>query len=290
MRLMKTYLDCFPCFLKQAIECARLSCGDTALHRKSADRIMNILLSLDSSLSPPDIAREVYAEIKKITGNNDPYRMIKQKDNRQMLDVYSEMERMLSGNDSLYPACKLAAGGNIIDSGAGKRKEDHGSREIEDILASEPVINEFPELRDQLSRSKKLLYIGDNAGEIVADKLFIQKIQKEFPDLSVTFAVRGFPIINDATVEDALEVGMDKICAVIANGDAAPGTVLKKCSQEFREHFERADIIIAKGQGNYETLSGGADKILFFLLIAKFPVIARHLNVSAGSMIIKKCR
>ncbi len=285
---MKTFLDCFPCFLKQAIECARLSSDDPHIHRKTADRIMKILLNLDAGLSPPSIAREVYAEIKNITGNEDPYCQIKKKDNRQMMDMYKEMKKLISGKNSLYMACKISAGGNMIDSGTGRRKDSHGSKEINDILKTEPVQDDFRQLEEGLENSRNLLFIGDNAGEIVADKLLIREIQDKCPKLNIKYAVRELPVINDATMNDALEVGMDKLCEIISNGDSAPGTELRKCSKKFKEIFSDADLIISKGQGNFETLSGNADNRIFFLLIAKCPVIAQHLDVPIGSMLIKK--
>ncbi|MFH1415386.1 MAG: ARMT1-like domain-containing protein [Elusimicrobiota bacterium] len=286
---MKTYLDCFPCFLKQGLECARISTDDPEIHKKVLNNIMEILISIDYTRTPPNIARRVYREIKKATANSDPYRDIRARDNEQMLALYNSISsRIFNDDDALYLACRLAAGINIIDSGAGKRKEHHTQQDIEAILDIDPVIDSFQELKNDLQQASILLYIGDNSGEIVMDKLLITVIKKEFPDLVIYFGVRGEPVINDIIEADAIEVGIDEYCEVISNGDSAPGTELAYCSAEFKRIFEKADLIISKGQGNYETLSGTENKKIYYMLVAKCPVIARHIGVDVGGMMIKR--
>ncbi|MGM0568750.1 MAG: damage-control phosphatase ARMT1 family protein, partial [Elusimicrobiota bacterium] len=187
-------------------------------------------------------------------------------------------------------SCLLSAGGNIIDSGAGKRKDNHGSRDIDEILKIRPAVNDFNKLREMMEKAKMLLFIGDNAGEIVMDKLFISFIREKYPDLNIVYAVRGEAVINDAIMEDALETGVNKLCRIISNGDSSPGTDMESCCDEFRKIYSTADIIIAKGQGNYETLSGRGDEKIFFLLRAKCSVVARHLGVESGALVIKQER
>ncbi|MFC2061310.1 DUF89 domain-containing protein [Elusimicrobiota bacterium] len=285
---MKIFLDCYPCFLKQALECTKMSDGNPEVQKKVLNRTMEILSEMDLNLSPPQIARDIYREIHAITGKDDPYMEIREKDNRQMMEVYHDIrERILKDKDSLLLACKLAAGGNIIDSGTGERKKDHTLSDVEDILITLPEINDFPALIHELENSSSLLYLGDNSGEIVMDRLFIEAIKKDYPHLAIHFAVRGAPVINDIVLKDAQDTGIDELCGIVSNGDCSPGTDLRFCSEEFKDLFNSVDLIISKGQGNYETISD-LDKNIFHLLIAKCKVVARHLEVDQGSMIIKK--
>jgi uncharacterized protein with ATP-grasp and redox domains len=139
--------------------------------------------------------------------------------------------------------------------------------------------------RNAVSQAERILYLTDNAGEIVLDRLLIEQLPTE----QVTVAVKGAPVINDATMEDALLAGLPRIVEVIDNGSDAPGTILEACSQAFRERFEDADLIVSKGQGNYETLSD-SDKNIFFILKAKCPVIAKDLGCEVGAMILRRSR
>jgi len=154
---------------------------------------------------------------------------------------------------------------------------------IKNCLTKDFDKSQLNEFRDYVQQAQKILYITDNAGEIVFDKLLIEQLPLE----KVTVAVRGKPIINDATIEDAKFVGLTEMVEVIDNGSDAPGTILKTCSENFKEQFNSADLIIAKGQGNYETLSE-SDKNIFFILKVKCPVIARNIGCQIGEMILKK--
>jgi uncharacterized protein with ATP-grasp and redox domains len=155
---------------------------------------------------------------------------------------------------------------------------------IEKVLKSDFAINHSFELKEALSTAKKVLYLGDNAGEIVLDKLFIETIMH--PNLH--FAVRGAPVINDVTLDDARYVGMDRVADVIQNGYDAPSTILDKCSNEFQKQFYDADVIISKGQGNLEGLLNKTDKQIFFLLMVKCDVIAEALSVKKGDFVVMK--
>ena len=131
------------------------------------------------------------------------------------------------------------------------------------------------------ANAQDILYLADNAGEIVFDRLLIEQL----PMQKITVVVKGFPIINDATMEDAVAAGLTEIVSVIDNGSDAPGTILEICSDAFVSRFEQADLIITKGQGNYETLSD-IDKNIYFILKAKCPVIASDLGCPIGQMVL----
>jgi uncharacterized protein with ATP-grasp and redox domains len=144
---------------------------------------------------------------------------------------------------------------------------------------------QFEDFGKAVNESESILYLADNAGEIVFDRLLIEQMPTE----KVTVAVKGSPVINDATIEDAIHAGLPQIVDVIENGSDAPGTILENCSQAFRDHFAKADLVVAKGQGNYETLSD-VNKNIFFILKAKCPVISRNIGCEVGEMILQKTK
>ena len=178
----------------------------------------------------------------------------------------------------------LAVAGNIIDFGA---KHDYSDKQIHEeinkMLSTDLSNSHTEELKQEIDRAEKILYLGDNAGEIVFDKLFVEQLPKN----KITFAVRGKPVINDATMEDAKAIGLTEIVKVIDNGAGYPGTVIESCSEEFQKIFNEADLIISKGQGNYETLSENKSNI-FFLLKIKCDIVARDLNKSLGDFVVLK--
>lgn len=137
--------------------------------------------------------------------------------------------------------------------------------------------------KEAVSQAERILFLADNAGEIAFDRLLIELLPTE----KVTVAVKGKPVINDATLEDARMTGLTDLVEVVDNGSDAPGTILASCSQAFRDRFEKAYLVIAKGQGNYESLSD-SDKDIFFILKVKCPVIAQGLHCAAGSMILQR--
>ena len=176
--------------------------------------------------------------------------------------------------------------GNIIDLGVKcSLTLPEAEETIHKALTDYFDMTDFDDFKDAVSGAKEMLYLADNAGEIVFDRFLIEQIGPA----KITFAVKGSPIINDATMEDARECGLTELVKVIDNGDNAPGTILESCSEEFVRRFEQADLIISKGQGNFETLSD-VDKNMYFILRAKCPVIAEHLDCPVGTMILRKNR
>jgi len=160
---------------------------------------------------------------------------------------------------------------------------DKQVHEAIDHALEAPLEADLAGFAETISSAKDILYLADNAGEIVFDRLLIEQM----PLKKVTLAVKGAPIINDATMKDAEATGLTELVEVIDNGSDAPGTILEDCSEAFRQRFDEADMVIAKGQGNYETLSE-ADKDIFFVLKAKCSVIARDLGCQVGSLILQR--
>jgi damage-control phosphatase, subfamily I len=282
---MKTYFDCIPCFLRQALDIARLVTDDEDIHEQVLKETLYLVSKMDLKKSPPQMSKRIHELIRNLTENLDPYKEIKLRFNEFALGVYAQSKKLIEeSDDPLETAVRLAIAGNIIDFGVKSSLENHHVQEaLDQALTGDMDPNAFGEFKRAIEKADNILYLGDNAGEIVFDKLLIEQLPKH----KVTFVVRGRPIINDVTMADAKYVGLTDLVEVIDNGDDAPGTILDSCSESFRQRFKQADLVISKGQGNYETLSE-YKKNIFFILKAKCPVISRHLECEPGAMVL--CR
>jgi len=282
---MKTFLDCIPCFVRQALDSAKLATDDEQIHEQVVREALRMAADLEMSQSPPAIGQKIHRLIRRLIGDNDPYQRIKEQFNNLALKLYPELKkRVTESEDPFATAVRLAIAGNIIDFGVKTSlTESDVEKTIEQSLLDHFDDNRIQGFKEAVTQAEKILYLADNAGEIVFDRLLIEQL----PVKRVTVVVKGEPVINDATMEDAVTAGLDKIVEVIDNGSDAPGTILESCSQSFRDRFDKADLIIAKGQGNYETLSD-IDKNIFFILKAKCPVIARDIGCEVGEMILQK--
>lgn len=236
---------------------------------------------MDFRNSPPVMGQYVHRLIRRLVADDDPYRNIKDRFNRLALALYPEIEKRLEGSrDPLETAVRLAIAGNIIDLGSNSDLEDSRVEEaIEGSLVAPLSKSAVEDLRESAGRATSILYLGDNAGEIVFDRLLIGQLPRQ----KVTYVVRGSPVINDATMSDAVATGMTDLVEVIDNGSDAPGTMLETCSAAFRRRFQYAELVIAKGQGNYETLSE-TNRNIYFLLKVKCPVIARHIGCDVDDL------
>jgi uncharacterized protein with ATP-grasp and redox domains len=284
---MRTYSDCIPCFVRQTLDALRLVTDDEEIHEQALRKVLRAASEMDLTQSPPAMGQYIHRLIRQLTGNNDPYREIKVQCNRSALKVYPELKRRVRQSDDPFKtAVRLAIAGNIIDFGVNSSLDDsHISEAIERCLAAPLAACAVEDFKDALRGAKQILYLADNAGEIVFDRLLI----KLMPVEKVTFVVKGSPVINDATMLDALAAGIEDLVEIIDNGSDVPGTILETCSDEFRDSFDAADLIVAKGQGNYETLSD-IPKNVFFLLMAKCHVIARDIGCKVGSLVLQKGR
>ena len=280
---MKIYLDCIPCFVRQALDSARLATDDEQIHEKVVREVLRLVADLDMSQNPPAIGQKIHRLIRSIVGSDDPYYKVKKQFNSLALKLYHDLRnQIISSKDPLETAIRLAIAGNIIDFGVKSSLSELEVRNtVNDSLTANLDPEQIQKFKDAVSQAEEILYLADNAGEIVFDHLLIEQL----PIDKITVVVKGSPVINDATIEDANVVGLDRIVEVIDNGSDGPGTILQTCSQVFLDRFEKADLIIAKGQGNYETLSG-IDKNIFFLLKVKCPVIAKDIGYSVGEMIL----
>ena len=283
---MKTYYDCLPCLIRQAVEAVRMVTDDEAVQEKVIRQVLLETARIDLQKTPPHMARIIHRHIKEALGNIDPYKDIKDRFNQFAMQMYAKLQKQVQNSaDPFETALRLAIAGNIIDFGVRVDiEEQHIEETIEECLKSPIVFNSPDDLQKAIDAAKNILFLGDNAGEIVFDKLLIEQMPMD----KISYAVKGFPIINDATMEDAIDTGMTGLVKVLDNGCDAPGTILELCSEKFQEVFRQADLVIAKGQGNYETLSGVNDKDIFFLLKVKCPVIAQDLECECGSIVVKR--
>ena len=274
-----------PCFIRQALDAARLVTDDHKIHEKVLREVLHLTSEMDLHQSPPAMGQKIHRLIRDLTGSDDPYREIKNRFNKLALQLYPDLKQtILSDPDPLETATRFALAGNIIDFGVNSHlTEAHVKQALEEASAVKLDKAALHEFRKALTNANDILYLADNAGEIVFDRMLVEQL----PEEKITFVVKARPVINDATIEDARIAGLTDMVTVIDNGSDAPGTILQNCSDDFRRRFDTADLVIAKGQGNYETLSD-VDKDVFFILKAKCPVIARHLGCEIGSMVLVK--
>lgn len=285
---LKIGFECGACFLRQASEAIDLATDDYDLKIELIREIYEFLSSnFYSTTNSNKTGSQIHNLIKERTGCRDPYVQEKAEGNRIALKYIPVVEDILRENDSLENHVKIAIIGNILDFGAFKIDTDVDSL-INNALKKELTINDVGPFEESLKKHNKVLYLVDNTGEIVFDKLLLRKI-KEY-DVDITVAVKSEPIINDACMEDALDVGLDEFADLVEIGAGTVGYVDSEISDEFREIFNDHDFIISKGMGNYEGLTeiDASDKDLYFLFCSKCDVISRDIGVNLQDMVILK--
>ena len=278
---MKTYLDCFPCFLSQALRAARIATDDEKKIKEVLDEVGMMLKDIPVKSTPPESGRLIYHKISEITKNSDPYKELKNESTLKALSLYPSLKNKVEkSDDRLLTAIRVAIAGNVIDFGANRHFDLR--KETDEVIKRDFAIFDYKAFKESLDKAHDILYIGDNAGECVFDRILIEEINKP-----VTYVVRDMPVINDATYEDAIRAGIDKIATIISSGTDAPGTLLETCSAEFKEVYNNSKFIISKGQGNYEVLTN-EKRPIFFLLKAKCQVIAKDIGVVEGDIVLKR--
>ena len=283
---MDIQLICVPCLVNQALRAAAEATDDAAVHERVVREVLRLLTALDFTQPPPVVAQFVYRRVRELTGVDDPYREAKRRFNRLGLALLPGLEALVdAAPDPLLTAARLAAAANIMDLGAKvDLTEDEAAAALREAVHA-PLLGVPEEFARRVGEARRagaardILYLCDNAGEIALDRLLIRALGPS----RVTVAVRGRAVINDATYEDAAEVGLTDLVEVIDNGSDAPGTLLHDCSPEFVARFRAADLIISKGQGNYESLSSDPADI-FFLFKVKCPVLGEHAGLPPGAL------
>lgn len=279
---MQTYLDCYPCFLRQALSAARRVGASDAQQFSVLQAVLKLMQNIRADHNPPEIAYRVHRIVRQKVDVDDPFRDAKSKSTQDALALYPKLkQRVAQSADPFDTAIRIAIAGNIIDFGV--REQIAELRDVVDqVLIQEFAICDSDLLREKLERAHHVLFLGDNAGETVFDRVLIEQLS-----VPVIYAVKDGPILNDATSQDAIAAGLDQCATLVSNGTTAPGTLLSMCSGEFRQIFEQAPLIIAKGQANYETLSDAGEKV-FCLLQVKCPVIARDIGAPLESIVVRQ--
>lgn len=285
---MRIQEKCIPCIINQTIKTADM----VGLNDKDdlLKKVFAFLSNVDfKSSSTPELIGEIFSLLKKETGNDDPYKEVRAHYNKMFLEQIPALERKINKSKNPFlQAVKYAIIGNIIDFNP-----------IQNLLLSDIdsyfakfeneqlAIDASSLLVQEIQEADTLVYLGDNCGELCLDKILIKKIKEINPSCHVFFVTRGEPVVNDSVEEDAYAVKMDAYATIISNGDSSLGTVLHRTSKAFQKIYQKADIVLAKGQANYECLSD-AEKNIYFLLMTKCKVIADDIGVSEMKMICMK--
>jgi uncharacterized protein with ATP-grasp and redox domains len=237
-----------------------------------------------------EIIELIWGKIADTTKNTDPFFSLKSEQNKRVMEIYPLLETLVDkASDPLYTAVKLAILGNSIDVMIHDSIEDI-EKSINKKLEAPLSTEMYGRFKKRLTQSRLVLFFGDNAGEIVFDKLLIKTIRK-LHDPEIAFVVRSVPTLNDATLDEARAVGIDKTATLIANGidGPLPGTILKRCSNKVNDMVSRADLIISKGGGNFDTLEEEKESLknkITFLLLSKCVPYYNYFGVEVNQPIL----
>ncbi|MBO8138378.1 MAG: DUF89 family protein [Desulfotomaculum sp.] len=281
---MKAYIDCVHCYLKQAVTCMTIFGIDEEKQHKILFELMDDIKKLDRSRTPAENSTELLLKLYRQLGSDDPYQKVKKQSNDLALELYPKLKQILmQSNDRLYDALKISVAGNIIDLGI-KRDFDINAS-LEHSLNVGFSKDHYGKFLDKLEKVDELLIIGDNAGEIVFDKLLVEELVEM--GKKVTYAVKSGPILNDATIDDALYVGMDKVAGVITTGSNYLGVPLQEISPEFKKLLNTMELVISKGQANFESLEHAELAVgrVFFLLKIKCEGVGKAAGADFGDVV-----
>lgn len=281
---MKVALECIPCYLKQTINTIAQTNIPEDKAREIIYQILPLLPQCDPQGTPAENSTIILKRVNELLGNQDPFLKAKKESNELALKLLPKLKKRISqSNDPLLMALKISVAGNIIDMGILKDFDVEGS--IQEAMVKDFARDDYEDFRKRLKEARSVLILGDNSGEIAFDRLLAEQLLEL--GVEVTYGVKDQPILNDATMADADHVGITEKIRVISNGSGFLGTVLEDCSKEFNQVYRVADIVVSKGQANYESIEslGREDRRLFFLLRAKCEIVAANLEVELGQMV-----
>jgi uncharacterized protein with ATP-grasp and redox domains len=279
---MDLYADCILCNQRQVQEIMRSFTDDEDLIWKVSLAVADAMSKLPRQTRPAQATSIAFRIMREMTGVDDPLREMKRRHNAVAVGLYPELKAMVRESpDPLLMAVYVAVAGNIIDVSTMGIGDLDVRAEVERVLKKSLTIDHYAFFREDVKRAQSILFVGDNAGEVVFDRVLVEEIG---PD-KITYVVKGGPIINDATLEDALAAGMDQVTRVITTGDNSVGVDFELASPEFMAAYQEAALVISKGQGNFESFSVAAHHI-YFLLQAKCAAVAREFGVPRGSLIL----
>jgi len=276
--------DCLVCLYNQALKTSKLLNLDDETSAKILFEVAKILPNYSLEFTPPQIAKDTYALIEKITNNSDPLYEAKEEAIKEAKSfkpfLYEEIKK---SNDKLLTALKIAVAGNVIDFGA--KKQFNLKETIENIFNTPFKIDFYLKLKEKLKSAKKVVIIGDNSGENIFD-VILADVLKSLYDIEIFYFVRGKPIINDVTLKEANESDMNKFAKIIDTGVPTPGYNLKYANELSKKIFLDADVVISKGMGNFESLYEIANREIFYLFIVKCNVVASAINANEKDIIL----
>ncbi len=269
--------ECIPCIINQAYNASKLfTYGNTEIQYKIVKEACLAVLSIEDNFTAPKFSSTIQNIIEENLEIKNPYKKLKEKNLKEARRFIPYLETIVeSSYDKLQMAIRAAIVGNIIDLGASPKYDIE--YEVNRITDNNINLYALKQLINDLKNSNLILYIGDNFEEALFDKILLKQLLPK----RIVFAVRSKPILNDITLEDAKTLGIDKICEVMESGSKIAGTDLSQCSPEFLNLIEKADLVIAKGQGNFETLLN-VERPIYFLFKVKCDVIGRRSGLPVG--------
>lgn len=281
-------LECLNCALAQVTSAAEMTNMPRARRLELMREAMELLLSRGLGRNNCEQIADVLQLMSRALGDDDPYRELRAHYNRGMLRVCPQVRRQIDeSDDPLAAAVRAAIAGNMIDLAAlGLNVSlDAALSKLREVERAGLYVDHLPSLRAALARAETLMVLGDNCGEVAMDRLLIETIRRLYPRVRVQYGVRGGPSMNDALRADAEMVGMGEVAEIIDNGDNLLTTMLSRTSEAFNRAFFAADVVIAKGMGNYEGLHACARGKIWFLMIVKCDVISRMTKAPKGSIL-----
>ncbi len=280
---MSLYPDCIPCILNQCLYAARIAkINDEKIQMEIMKQVIKELNNIDNIESAPELSGIIQNIVKAYSGIDDPYEEIKEINLKRALKFIPYLKTYINSSDNkLEKAVRAAISGNIIDLGA--NPDFNLEDEVNRISSNNILLDDYPSFKEEVNKAEYILYIGDNAEEAVFDKLLIEQMQPK----RIIFAVRDNHILNDVTVDFAKKIGLDKITEVISSGSKIAGTNMKETNKVFNEYFFNAPVVIAKGQGNYETLENCGREI-FYMFKVKCEMIAIRTGYKIGTSVLLK--
>jgi hypothetical protein len=284
---MNIQQECVGCIINQSVRVAAAIKADAKLEKKLVSTVEQMSKSFSFSQTPPQIAADVYAKMAQIANKKDLYDEMKKLSTQKALSFVPFLEQKLAqSDDRLLTATKIAVAGNVIDLAA--QVNFDLQEELEKIFAIDFAHNDFSSMKSALSQAASVLIIGDNVGEHIFDYIFAETLQKLYPNAVIYYMVRGIPIINDVTMQEAKEAGFEKICTLVDSGVNTPGFDYARASKEAQKLYDSVDMVISKGMGNFESLSPTHRDDVYFLLKVKCNVVANFLGKEVGDIICKK--
>jgi uncharacterized protein with ATP-grasp and redox domains len=286
---MRVEPDCIPCYLKQSISTLRVAGVEEKEINGFIYNVLDMIPLLDLEATPCENSSIILHKVYELLGDRDPYKDAKKQWNNYALNQYQNFVSYIEkSDDRLLAALKVSVAGNIIDMGI--TPDFDIDLALNEITGKEFDYSDYEQFKEMLNESQNILFIGDNSGEIVFDKVLVEELLKR--GKRVVYAVKSNPILNDATFEDAEQVGLASICEITGTGNKMLGVSYERCSHEFLTALKKADIVISKGQANFESMEGSslAGSKTFFILRAKCPLVARCLGVKLGDIVLQRNR